>query len=60
MKRRRRQVWAGRGRRGAAAVEYVLILALVVLPLALLLPTFVKMVTAYAARMLTIVKLPFP
>jgi len=47
-------------RRGAAASEYMLILALVVLPIGLLLPMFMKMVKLYGGRMTSLIGLPFP
>jgi len=37
-----------------------LILALVVLPLGLLLPLFLNMISIYGNRMLTFIGLPFP
>jgi hypothetical protein len=46
--------------RGAAATEYILILALVVIPLALLLPMFVRMIKLYAVRVGGGLHLPFP
>ena len=47
-------------RRGAAATEYMLILALVVLPIALMSPMFMNMVRIYARRVISLVGLPFP
>lgn len=49
-----------RTRRGAIATEYVLILALVVLPLGLLLPLFLDMIYRYSTRLFHYVPLPFP
>ncbi len=46
--------------RGAAATEYILILALVVLPIALMLPLFRRMIQLYAMRMSGGLHLPFP
>jgi Flp pilus assembly pilin Flp len=45
---------------GATATEYMLILALVVLPIALLFPLFMSMVKTYGARMTGLMGLPFP
>ena len=47
-------------RRGALSMEYMLILALVVLPIGLLSPVMIKMVALYGNRMLVIIGLPFP
>ena len=46
-------------RRGAAAVEYVLIIILVVIPLALLSPLIIGIVTNYASRVVWTIRLPF-
>jgi Flp pilus assembly pilin Flp len=45
---------------GATSTEYILILALVVLPIALLFPLFMQMVKTYGARMTGLMGLPFP
>lgn len=45
---------------GATAMEYILILALVVLPIALLSPLFLKMLKLYGTRILSLMGLPFP
>ena len=45
---------------GAISTEYMLILALVVLPIALLFPLFMRMVQTYGARMTGLMGLPFP
>jgi len=55
-----RPMWRGLTRCGAASTEYILILALVVLPLGLLLPLFLNMISIYGNRMLTFIGLPFP
>lgn len=47
-------------RRGATATEYLLIMAVIVLPLALLLPKFVWMVKTYGLRTTANMALPFP
>ena len=47
-------------RRGAIAMEYILILVLVVLPLALMLPLFLSMIGRYGSRVLMPMPLPFP
>ena len=49
----------GRGRLGATATEYMLILALVVLPLAAITPMAVRMIGAYAYRIGWVIRLPF-
>jgi hypothetical protein len=46
--------------RAAASIEYVMILGLVVLPIALMMPLFLKMVSNYGNRMLYFMRLPFP
>ena len=45
---------------GATATEYIMILALVVLPIALMTPLFLNMLKVYGARVLSLVGLPFP
>jgi len=47
-------------RAGALATEYLLIMALIILPLALLTPMFMNMMQVYAARMIFLIGLPFP
>lgn len=64
--RPRRGGWTDLARRlhrdesGATSTEYILILALVVLPIALMYPLFVKMIKTYAGRMTSVVSTPFP
>ena len=48
-----------RRRRGASAIEYMMVLALVVIPLALLVPGLQHMIALYTQRILNIVALPF-
>jgi len=45
---------------GATSTEYMLILALIVLPIALLFPTLMQMVKTYGGRMTGLMGLPFP
>lgn len=45
---------------GATATEYIMILALVVLPIALMMPLFMSMLKLYGTRVLSLVGLPFP
>jgi len=45
---------------GATATEYLLILALVVLPIALLTPLFMNMIKLYGSRIISLMGLPFP
>lgn len=45
---------------GATATEYIMILALVVLPIALMTPLFMSMLKLYGTRVLSLVGLPFP
>jgi Flp pilus assembly pilin Flp len=47
-------------KRGATAVEYLLILAAVVIPLALLLPVFMTMARIYGDRVTALIGLPYP
>jgi len=49
-----------RDQSGATSTEYILILALIVLPIALLFPLFMQMVKTYGARMSGMMGLPFP
>jgi hypothetical protein len=50
---------SSRRRRGALSMEYMLILALVVIPLALLSPMILHMVAVYTWRIGMIILLPF-
>ena len=45
---------------GALATEYLLILALVVIPIAAMLPLFLRMISRYSFRILDMVRIPFP
>ena len=45
---------------GATATEYIMILALVVLPIALLTLPFLNMLKVYGTRVLSLIGLPFP
>lgn len=45
---------------GATSTEYILILALIVLPIALLYPVFMMMIKTYAGRMTSLMGTPFP
>jgi hypothetical protein len=47
------------GRRAAAATEYVLVITFVVIPLALLSPLIISIVTAYGARVVWALRSPF-
>ena len=49
-----------RDTRGVIAMEYMLILALVVLPIGLLFPKFISMIQIYGVRMVSLMGLPFP
>jgi Flp pilus assembly pilin Flp len=49
-----------RDQSGATSTEYILILALIVLPIALLFPTLMQMVKTYGTRMTSLMGLPFP
>lgn len=46
--------------RGMLSVEYVLILAVVVLPLVLLEPLWMDMIQTYCFRVVRVIGLPFP
>jgi len=52
--------WLHADRAGAMATEYILIMALIVLPIALLLPLFLNMTAIYAARVIFFMGLSFP
>jgi hypothetical protein len=45
--------------RGGSSIEYMLILALVVIPIALLGPLILQMINTYAGRIGLIIRLPF-
>jgi Flp pilus assembly pilin Flp len=45
---------------GATTTEYILILALIVLPIGLMFPMFMGMVKTYGGRMTSMMGLPFP
>jgi len=45
--------------RGASAVEYLLVLTIVVIPLALLSPLILRMITTYSGRFFWSIALPF-
>lgn len=45
---------------GAAAIEYMMVLTFIVIPIALMLPLFLDMIQRYAVRMVTFMRLPFP
>ncbi len=47
-------------RKAATSTEYILILALVVLPIGLLLPLFLNMLKLYGTRIISQFGLPFP
>ena len=47
-------------RRGATASEYILILALIVLPIGLMLPMFLHMISVYGTRLAWMLGLPYP
>ena len=53
-----RQTRASRTR-GAISIEYILILALVVIPIALLTPLILQMIANYTCRIGIIIRLPF-
>jgi len=44
--------------RGGSSVEYILILALVVIPIALLTPVLMRMIENYAGRIAWAIRLP--
>jgi hypothetical protein len=48
-----------RKRRGAISTEYVLVLACVVIPLALWVPTLIHMTGQYCHRIVSVIVLPF-
>ena len=45
---------------GALSTEYLLILALIVLPIGLMQPKFLNMVKVYSGRLTSLMGLPFP
>jgi hypothetical protein len=49
-----------RARLGASSTEYVLVLAVVVLPIALfVIPIATRMITTYAGRLFAMIRMPF-
>lgn len=52
---------AGKRRRNLAAlsVEYLMILALVVIPIALLVPLIMRMIVLYSGRIVWVIRSPF-
>jgi hypothetical protein len=46
--------------RGAISIEYLLILTFVVIPIALMMPMFIRMIRTYGDRNFTYLRLPFP
>jgi hypothetical protein len=56
----RSQTTQQRKSRGASSFEYILILAVIVLPIGMLLPVAVKMMKTYSARSSFVMRLPFP
>lgn len=49
-----------RDQRGAISTEYMMILALIVLPIALLMPMFMGMIRLYGGRLISLLALPVP
>jgi hypothetical protein len=45
--------------RGVISTEYVLILACIVIPLALWVPTLIRMTSMYCQRIVSVIALPF-
>ena len=45
---------------GATSTEYMMIMIFVVIPIALMMPMFMKMVKTYGSRMTSLMGLPFP
>jgi hypothetical protein len=46
-------------RRGASSVEYMLVLALVVIPIALCAPMLMRMINGYSWRVIWVIRSPF-
>jgi len=49
-----------RGDSGALSTEYMLIMVMVVLPIAMLLPLFLRMINTYGTRVTSLMRSPFP
>lgn len=49
-----------RGDSGALSTEYMLIMVFVVLPIAMLLPLFLRMINTYGTRVTSLMRSPFP
>ena len=54
-----RHIHKPRCRRGASTLEYVLLLAFFVIPIALLTPTILGIITTYGSRVVWALRLPF-
>ncbi|HVS72973.1 MAG TPA: hypothetical protein VHQ47_17085 [Phycisphaerae bacterium] len=48
-----------RRRLGGSSIEYMMVLALVVIPLALLVPLITRMVATYGERIFAVIRWPF-
>ncbi|QOV88396.1 hypothetical protein [Humisphaera borealis] len=48
------------GDSGALSTEYMLIMVFVVLPIAFLMPMFLKMINTYGTRVTSLMRSPFP
>ena len=48
-----------KARLGGSSIEYILILTLVVIPLALLVPMLIGMITTYSHRIIWVLRTPF-
>ncbi len=48
-----------RSRRGGSSIEYITILAVVVIPMALLAPMLVGLVVRYSHRIIWVIRTPF-
>jgi len=48
-----------KGRLAAISVEYMMILALVVIPIAMCVPMLIRMIAVYSGRVIWVVRSPF-
>jgi hypothetical protein len=58
--RRNRSLWGQKQHRlGVLSLEYMMILALVVIPLALCVPLLMHMIVVYSSRIIWVIRSPF-
>jgi hypothetical protein len=48
------------GDAGALSTEYMLIMVMVIIPIAMLMPLFLRMISTYGTRVTSLMRSPFP